>query len=61
MKLFKFDQKELLTANEVAEALNVSRLTVYRLGRNGDIKVYKVADTNRYVKQSVIDYIENQN
>lgn len=48
---------KLLTVVEVAHALRVSKMTVYRLVKSGDLKTLKVGRSFRIHEQSFNDYV----
>jgi putative molybdopterin biosynthesis protein len=52
------DEKKALTAEDVAEILDVSKSTIYGLVRNGEIGFYKVGRKLRFTESHVRDYIE---
>ena len=48
-----------MTMNEVAKSLSVSRITVYRLIKSGQLQALKVNRAVRIPETSVLDFIEN--
>jgi excisionase family DNA binding protein len=48
---------ELMTVAEVAVILRVSKMTVYRMVREGEIEVRRVGRSYRLLADSVRDYI----
>ncbi len=48
----------LLTVNEVAALLRVSRFSIYRLVRQGDLVPYRVGDRMRFRPEEVDGYLE---
>ena len=49
-------ERLLLTAEEVAEALNVGRCTVYDLIRTGQLQSFKIGKLRRIPVDAVHDY-----
>jgi len=49
---------EILTPNDLADFLRVSRTTVYRLVESRDIKFYKVGGSLRFNKADVELYLD---
>lgn len=52
---------ELLTVDEVAQLLRVSRHTVYRLAGNGEIPGRKIGRSWRFIRTELLKYLHNQN
>jgi excisionase family DNA binding protein len=52
-----FTEARLLTVNEVADLLRVSRMTVYRLIRRGDMAALRVGRTYRLREENVHSYL----
>lgn len=50
----------LMTTQEVADYLKVSRKTVIRLCNEGDIPFIKVGRNYRFKKQAIIEYVDTQ-
>ncbi|MFP4635000.1 MAG: helix-turn-helix domain-containing protein [Nitriliruptoraceae bacterium] len=50
----------LLTANEVAEQLRVSTMTVYRLVRRGELPAVRVGRNYRIRQRDLAAYLEGQ-
>lgn len=48
-----------LTMDQVAERLQITRMTVYRLIRKGDIKAIKIGSSVRIPENSFAEYLEN--
>ncbi len=53
----RFTQGRLLTASEVADLLRVSRMTVYRLIKEGQIKALRVGRSYRLREDDVDEYL----
>ncbi|MEP6758833.1 MAG: helix-turn-helix domain-containing protein [Actinomycetota bacterium] len=53
----RFTQARLLTVNEVADLLRVSRMTVYRLIKEGQIKALRVGRSYRLREDDVDEYL----
>ena len=56
----RFTEARLLTVNEVAEHLRVSRMTVYRLIKEGDMKALRVGRSYRLREDDVDDYLSQR-
>jgi excisionase family DNA binding protein len=52
-----FTQARLLTVNEVADLLRVSRMTVYRLIKEGQLKALRVGRSYRLREDDVDEYL----
>jgi excisionase family DNA binding protein len=52
-----FTEARLLTVNEVADLLRVSRMTVYRLIKEGQIAALRVGRSYRLREDDVDDYL----
>lgn len=52
------DERKALTAEDVAQMLDVSKSSIYGLVRNGEIGFYKVGRKLRFTESHVRDYIE---
>ena len=52
-----FTEARLLTVNEVADLLRVSRMTVYRLIKQGDVPALKVGRSYRLREQDIHSYL----
>ena len=52
-----FTEARLLTVNEVADLLRVSRMTVYRLIKNGEMPALRVGRNYRLREEDVHDYL----
>ena len=50
----------LLSVDEVASFLNVSRVTVYRLAERGLLRVHRVARTLRFSRDAVTSYLDRE-
>jgi excisionase family DNA binding protein len=57
MYLEELDGMDFLTVAEIAARLRVSKMTVYRLVRNGHLSVVKVGRNFRVPAQSLRDYM----
>ena len=57
---YRFIEARLLTVNEVAEHLRVSRMTVYRLIKEGDMKALRVGRSYRLREDDVDDYLSQR-
>ena len=55
-----FTEARLLTVNEVADLLRVSRMTVYRLIRQGDIAALRVGRNYRLREEDVHSYLNER-
>lgn len=55
-----FTEARLLTVNEVADLLRVSRMTVYRLIKEGDIAALRVGRSYRLREDDVDDYLKQR-
>ena len=55
-----FTEARLLTVNEVADLLRVSRLTVYRLIKEGDVPAFKVGRGYRLREEDVHSYLNER-
>jgi excisionase family DNA binding protein len=55
-----FIEARLLTVNEVADLLRVSRMTVYRLIKEGDIGALRVGRSYRLREDDVDDYLSQR-
>lgn len=52
------NRSALLSVNEVAVLLGISRPTVYRLARRGDLASYRVGERLRFRPAEIEAYIE---
>jgi excisionase family DNA binding protein len=50
----------LMTVNQLARLLGVSRWTIYRLVRDGEVRAVKVGERNRFRPEDVNAYLERQ-
>lgn len=57
MKIEPFTEARLLTANEVADLLRVSRMTVYRLIKTGEMPTVRVGRSYRFREEDVHSYL----
>ena len=55
-----FTQARLLTVNEVADLLRVSRMTVYRLIKEGQLKALRVGRSYRLREDDVDEYLSER-
>jgi excisionase family DNA binding protein len=55
-----FTEARLLTVNEVADLLRVSRMTVYRLIKDGSIAALRVGRSYRLREDDVDDYLSER-
>jgi excisionase family DNA binding protein len=55
-----FTEARLLTVNEVADLLRVSRMTVYRLIKEGEIAALRVGRSYRLREDDVDDYLSQR-
>ena len=53
-------EEKIMTINEVAEYLKISRGTVYNLMEKGDLPFFKVSNLTRFKMSDVIQYVERQ-
>jgi excisionase family DNA binding protein len=56
----RFTQARLLTVNEVADLLRVSRMTVYRLIKEGSLKALRVGRNYRLREDDVDEYLRKR-
>lgn len=47
----------MLTIDETAQRLNVSRQTIYRMLTDGELKGVKVRGATRIIEESIVDYM----
>ncbi|MDD5729663.1 MAG: helix-turn-helix domain-containing protein [Candidatus Omnitrophica bacterium] len=52
--------KEILTAKEVAEYLNIHPLTVHKYARDGKIPAFKIGTDWRFHKKYIEDWIKEK-
>ncbi len=55
-----FTEARLLTVNEVAGLLRVSRMTVYRLIKEGQMPALRVGRSYRLLEDDVDDYLSKR-
>ena len=55
-----FTEARLLTANEVADLMRVSRMTVYRLIKTGEMPALRVGRGYRFREEDVPDYLRGR-
>ena len=55
-----FTEARLLTANEVADLMRVSRMTVYRLIKTGEMPSLRVGRGYRFREEDVHDYLRGR-
>jgi excisionase family DNA binding protein len=55
-----FTEARLLTANEVADLMRVSRMTVYRLIKSGEMPSLRVGKGYRFREEDVHDYLRGR-
>jgi excisionase family DNA binding protein len=55
-----FPEVRFVTVNEVAEALRVSRMTVYRLIKQGDLPALRVGRGYRIREEDVHTYLNDR-
>ena len=55
-----FTEARLLTVNEVADLLRVSRMTVYRLIKDGEMSAFRVGRGYRLRKEDVDTYLNER-
>ena len=53
-----FDGVKFLTVSEVAKAMRVSKMTVYRLIHNGELPAVRVGRSFRVTMEAVQSYLE---
>lgn len=51
---------ETLTIPELSKYLNISSQTIRKLVKNGDLPFFKVGDTVKFSKNSIDEWIHNQ-
>ena len=56
----RLTQARLLTVNEVADLLRVSRMTVYRLIKEGQLKALRVGRSYRLREDDVDEYLSKR-
>jgi excisionase family DNA binding protein len=56
----RFTNARLLTVNEVADLLRVSRMTVYRLIKDGQMKAIRVGRNYRLREDDVDEYLSKR-
>ena len=56
----RFTQARLLTVNEVADLLRVSRMTVYRLIKEGQLAAIRVGRNYRLREDDVDEYLSKR-
>lgn len=52
------EDREVMTINETAEFLRVSRQTVYALAKGGAFAIIKLGKNSRVLKADVLEYLE---
>ena len=57
--MLKVDER-YLTLSEIAERLKVSRRTVYRWVKDGDLNAYKFANEYRITESDLKDFLEHR-
>ena len=60
MKRTPFTEARLLTVNEVADLLRVSRMTVYRLIRTGEMSSLRVGRSYRLREEDLHTYLRER-
>lgn len=50
--------KEFYTVQELAELLQVTRMTIYRLERSGKLKGHHIGRAKRYRREDIEDYLK---
>ena len=55
----KIKEKQMLQIGEVVKMLGISRITLRRLMRAGEISFYKVGQTYRFSVKELSEFIEN--
>jgi len=55
-----FTEARLLTANEVTDLMRVSRMTVYRLIKSGEMPSLRVGKGYRFREEDVHDYLRGR-
>lgn len=48
---------ELLTADETSRFFRISKTTLYKLARDGEIPAYKIGREWRFVKNALLEWI----
>ena len=48
---------DVLTVDELMDFLAIRRSTAYKLLRDGDIKSFRIGNTHKVLRKSVMDYI----
>lgn len=56
----EFIQKEILTREDVMEALKIGRSTFYKLLQNGDLKGFKEGNRYKVPAESIEDYVNRK-
>ena len=55
----KTKEKQMLQVGEVLNMLGISKMTLRKLMRTGEINFYKVGQTYRFSVSDIIKFIEN--
>lgn len=58
MKAFLIDIPDVLTVDQVADLLHISKRSVYKLLSDGSIRHRKIGRIYRIPKQAVVEYLE---
>ena len=53
------DYPEMMSINDIKNALRIGRSTAYNLVRSGEIRSFKIGSTFRVPKTFLIDFVEN--
>ena len=59
MELTK-DSSQIMTVEEVAEFLKLSKITVYKLVKKGQVPGFRVGNSWRFRKEDIVDIISRQ-
>ncbi len=51
---------EVMTIQEIADYLKVTRQTVYKLLNNGDLKAFKIGRSNRILRSELRRFIQEK-
>jgi len=59
MELTK-DSSQIMTVEEVAEFLKLSKITVYKLVKKGQVPGFRVGNSWRFRKEDIVEIISRQ-
>ena len=55
------DSSQIMTVEEVAEFLKLSKITVYKLVKKGQVPGFRVGNSWRFRKEDIVEIISRQN